>query len=87
MILAKMNNPTYFTENQITNVNPHDDLEPIDAAAIIINHVIEGIEIARKNKIPDRVIDFYKDPPWYFFGFLFLQKARGFGRRGQWRGF
>ena len=58
--IGKMNKPTFFTENQITNINPHDDLTPTDSARIIINHVIEGIEIARKNKLPDRVIDFIR---------------------------
>ena len=58
--IGKLGNPNYFTENQITNVNPHDDLEPRDSARIIINHVIEGIEIARKNNLPDRVIDFIR---------------------------
>ncbi|MFH6604477.1 HD family phosphohydrolase [Maribacter algicola] len=58
--IGKMNNPTYFTENQITNVNPHDELSPKDSAKIIVNHVIEGIEIARKNKLPDRIIDFIR---------------------------
>ncbi|MEB8330346.1 HDIG domain-containing protein [Flavobacteriaceae bacterium KMM 6897] len=58
--IGKMNNPTYFTENQITNVNPHDELQPLDSAKIIINHVIEGVEIARKNNLPDRVIDFIR---------------------------
>jgi putative nucleotidyltransferase with HDIG domain len=58
--IGKMNNPTYFTENQITNVNPHDELQPLDSAKIIIAHVIEGVEIARKNNLPDRVIDFIR---------------------------
>jgi len=58
--IGKMANPTYFTENQITNVNPHDELEPPKSAKIIIDHVINGIEIARKNKLPDRVIDFIR---------------------------
>jgi len=58
--IGKINNPTYFTENQITNVNPHNDLTPKESAKIILNHVIEGIEIARKNKLPDRVIDFIR---------------------------
>ena len=58
--IGKLGNPNYFTENQITNVNPHDDLEPRDSAQIIIKHVIEGIEIARKNNLPDRVIDFIR---------------------------
>ncbi|WP_298477113.1 HDIG domain-containing metalloprotein [uncultured Maribacter sp.] len=58
--IGKMANPTFFTENQITNANPHDELEPKDSAKIIIDHVINGIEIARKNKLPDRVIDFIR---------------------------
>ncbi len=58
--IGKLGNPTYFTENQITNANPHDDLEPKDSARIIIDHVIKGIEMARKNNLPDRVIDFIR---------------------------
>ena len=58
--IGKMNNPTYFTENQTTNINPHDDLDPKSSAEIIIRHVLEGIEMARRNKLPDRVIDFIR---------------------------
>ncbi|MHA7863977.1 HD family phosphohydrolase [Flagellimonas marinaquae] len=58
--IGKMEQPTYFTENQITNVNPHDDLPPKESAKIIIDHVINGIEIARKNNLPDRIIDFIR---------------------------
>ncbi|WP_190808375.1 HD family phosphohydrolase [Flagellimonas sp. S3867] len=58
--IGKMSNPTFFTENQITSVNPHDDLPPRESAKIIIDHVIHGIEIARKNKLPDRIIDFLR---------------------------
>ncbi|MEN8799605.1 MAG: HDIG domain-containing metalloprotein, partial [Flavobacteriaceae bacterium] len=58
--IGKMNKPAYFTENQVTNINPHDDLQPRESARIIIDHVIEGIEIARQNRLPDRVIDFIR---------------------------
>lgn len=58
--IGKMKNPTYFTENQVTNVNPHNEHTPIESAKIIINHVLDGIEIARKNNLPDRVIDFIR---------------------------
>lgn len=58
--IGKMKDPTFFTENQTTNINPHDDLDPEKSAAIIIRHVIDGIEMARKNKLPDRVIDFIR---------------------------
>ncbi|MRI00274.1 HDIG domain-containing protein [Kriegella sp. EG-1] len=58
--IGKMENPTFFTENQITNVNPHDEVSSKESAKIIIDHVINGIEIARKNNLPDRVIDFIR---------------------------
>jgi putative nucleotidyltransferase with HDIG domain len=58
--IGKMKNATYFTENQTTNVNPHDELEPVESAAIIIQHVLDGIEMAKKAKLPDRVIDFIR---------------------------
>ncbi|KAB5484505.1 MULTISPECIES: HD family phosphohydrolase [Flagellimonas] len=58
--IGKMEHPTYFTENQITSVNPHDDLPPMESAKIIVDHVIDGIEIARKNNLPDRIIDFIR---------------------------
>lgn len=58
--VGKMNNPTYFTENQSTGTNPHDELSPSESAKIIIDHVINGIEIAKKYNLPDRVIDFIR---------------------------
>ncbi len=58
--VGKMKNPTYFTENQATSVNPHNELMPKESARIIIDHVTEGIEIAKKNNLPDRVIDFIR---------------------------
>ena len=58
--IGKMKNPLYFTENQKTSVNLHDELTPIESAKIIKNHVIDGIELARQNNIPDRIIDFIR---------------------------
>ena len=58
--IGKMENPTYFSENQTSSVNSHDELSPVESAEVIINHVIQGIEIARKHNLPDRVIDFIR---------------------------
>ncbi|PTM10449.1 MAG: phosphohydrolase [Bacteroidetes bacterium] len=58
--IGKMNNPTYFIENQSTGINPHDELSSKESASIIIDHVLEGIEIAKKYNLPDRVIDFIR---------------------------
>ena len=77
--IGKMNRPTYFTENQVTNINPHDDLQPKESAKIIIDHVIEGIEIARKNKLPDRVIDFIRTHHGTTFVYYFFKKQEELG--------
>ncbi|MFS4448023.1 HD family phosphohydrolase [Maribacter sp. 2307UL18-2] len=74
--IGKMLNPTYFTENQITNVNPHDELSAKDSAKIIIDHVIGGIELARKNGIPDRVIDFIRSHHGTTLVYYFFKKQQ-----------
>ncbi|MEM6515869.1 MAG: HDIG domain-containing metalloprotein [Bacteroidota bacterium] len=58
--IGKMKNPTFFTENQATGLNPHDELSSRESSKVIIDHVIDGIEIAKKNNLPDRVIDFIR---------------------------
>ena len=58
--IGKMLNPMYFIENQTTSVNPHNELPPLDSASIIIDHVTKGIEMAKKNGLPDRIIDFIR---------------------------
>lgn len=58
--IGKMNNPTNFTENQVNSINTLNDLEPVESAKIIIGHVIKGIELARKYKLPERIIDFIR---------------------------
>lgn len=58
--IGKMLNPVYFIENQKTSVNPHDDLTPLQSAQIITRHVADGIDLAKKNKLPQRIIDFIR---------------------------
>jgi putative nucleotidyltransferase with HDIG domain len=58
--IGKLYAPMYFIENQVTGVNPHDDLSFEESAHIIVNHVIKGIELAKKNKLPEQLIDFIR---------------------------
>lgn len=58
--IGKMYQPLYFIENQQGGNNPHDDLEFDESATIIINHVKKGIERAKKEKLPDLLIDFIR---------------------------
>jgi membrane-associated HD superfamily phosphohydrolase len=55
-----MENPQYFIENQNSGINPHDKLTYDKSAQIIIQHVYRGVEIARKNQIPELLIDFIR---------------------------
>lgn len=56
--IGKMENPTFFTENQINKINPHNNLSYEQSAQIIINHVHDGVKMAQKAGIPQQVIDF-----------------------------
>ena len=58
--IGKMKNPNYFIENQSSSFNPHDELKAIESSNIIKNHISIGIELAKKNQLPDRVIDFIR---------------------------
>ncbi len=58
--IGKMESPQYFIENQISGYNPHDDIEPEESGEIIINHVINGIELAKKHNLPEVLIDFIR---------------------------
>ena len=55
--IGKINNPAFFTENQI-GVNPHDALTYTQSARIVINHVADGIKRAEKAKLPQVIRDF-----------------------------
>ncbi|MCC4214384.1 HD family phosphohydrolase [Leeuwenhoekiella parthenopeia] len=74
--IGKMVNPTDFTENQSTGINTHEDLSPDESARIIIDHVLNGIEIARKNNLPDRVIDFIRTHHGTSTVYYFYKKAQ-----------
>jgi putative nucleotidyltransferase with HDIG domain len=74
--IGKLKKPQYFAENQAKGRNPHDKLKPTTSAAIIRNHVLEGLELADEHKLPRGVIPFIREhhgtgPISYF-----LEKAR-----------
>lgn len=55
--IGKMTRPPFFAENQ-EGVNPHESLDPFSSARIIISHVSDGLEMARRHRLPDRIRDF-----------------------------
>ena len=58
--IGKLNHPMYFIENQISILNPHDNIDFDESAEIIIKHVLDGIKIARQDNLPDELIDFIR---------------------------
>lgn len=55
--IGKMKQPGFFTENQM-GTNPLSVMEYEDAARIVVNHVKDGIEIAKKSHLPEQIINF-----------------------------
>ena len=55
--VGKLRKPDYFIENQAGGANKHDDLAPTMSTLVIIAHVKDGAEIARKHRLPRRIID------------------------------
>lgn len=75
--IGKMNNPAFFTENQVFGGgNPHDVLnDPYRSAAIIISHVTDGDEMAKQYRLPTRIRDFILEHHGTTQVYVFLQRA------------
>jgi putative nucleotidyltransferase with HDIG domain len=58
--VGKIINSQFYIENQIAGQNPHEKLSFSKSAEMIINHVGEGVTLAKKYKIPDPIIDFIR---------------------------
>lgn len=59
--LGKSQRPQYFIENQVGGQNVHDQLDPKTSADIILGHVREGDELARKHRIPQSIRAFIRE--------------------------
>jgi uncharacterized domain HDIG len=59
---GKAINPLFFVENQVPGkLNPHDDLDPVTSAATIIQHITDGVLLARKYHLPPKIQDFIRE--------------------------
>ncbi len=56
--IGKILRPYFFTDNQHERSNVHDVLDAKTSAAIIIDHVREGVKLAQQHGLPQQVIDF-----------------------------
>ena len=55
--IGKMEDPAFFTENQ-RGVNPHQQLNDIESAKIIVSHVTNGLQLAERYSLPSIIKDF-----------------------------
>ncbi len=55
--MGKTMRPEFFTENQKQGLNPHKSLPPLESARIIINHVSQGVELAKEYNLPSVIMD------------------------------
>ncbi|MCR6656235.1 MAG: HDIG domain-containing protein [Opitutus sp.] len=55
--IGKTAHAAFFTENQRDGINPHTVLTPEESARMIKQHVTDGVELARKHRLPRAVRD------------------------------
>lgn len=55
--IGKTLHPHYFIENQVSIQNPHDFIDPLESAEIIINHPYDGAAMLKKHRLPKEIID------------------------------
>lgn len=58
--IGKMVKPMFFVENQNTGFNPHNEINNEESAEIITSHVVDGVKLAYKYKLPEPIIDFIR---------------------------
>ncbi|MGQ9845848.1 MAG: HDIG domain-containing metalloprotein, partial [Caldisericia bacterium] len=59
--IGKLNRPEFFIENDSLGINPHESISPSLSALIIISHVKEGVELAKRYNLPNIIIDSIKE--------------------------
>ena len=74
--IGKIKMPEYFIENKNRKVDVHRDLTPSMSTLVIINHVKEGVEIARKEKLPPEIKDIIEQHHGNSLVRYFYQKAK-----------
>jgi len=74
--VGKVKMPEYFIENRTGNFDLHKDLTPSLSTLVITNHVKEGLEIARKLKLPAQLRDIIEQHHGNSLVRYFYQKAK-----------
>lgn len=75
--IGKIAGPMYYAENQSNGRSPHDSMDPVDSARIIINHVNSGIILASNFRLPVQIIDFIRTHHGTSVAYFFYKKFTG----------
>lgn len=74
--IGKLTHPQYFTENQQRGVDMHQLLTPLESAQVIISHVSDGVNMARKANLPEPFIDVIKEHHGTTLVYFFYHKQK-----------
>ncbi|MEN8263057.1 MAG: HDIG domain-containing metalloprotein [Nitrospirota bacterium] len=74
--VGKIKMPDYFIENQIASVSKHDKLAPRMSSLILLSHVKEGVELAKKHNLPKVITDIIQQHHGTSVQTFFYQKAK-----------
>jgi putative nucleotidyltransferase with HDIG domain len=74
--IGKMRKPLYFIENQRANQNRHEKLAPSMSSLILISHIKDGVELAKKHKLGSELIDIIRQHHGTSLITFFYEKAR-----------
>jgi putative nucleotidyltransferase with HDIG domain len=72
--IGKIANPMYFIENMVDGESPHEKLNPKDSSKVILNHVKNGVVLAKNYKIPVQIIDFIRTHHGTSVAYFFFKK-------------
>jgi len=74
--VGKITRPYFFVDNQVEGVNVHERLDPRTSAQIVISHVKDGLDLAKKYRLPSKVRDFIPQHHGTSLATYFYQQAR-----------
>jgi hypothetical protein len=73
--IGKIEKAEYFSENQMPSLSKHDELSPTMSKLVIMNHVKEGVEVAKRNKLNHKIIDFIQQHHGTSLVYYFYRRA------------
>lgn len=74
--IGKTLRPYFFVDNQTDGDNVHDRLDPETSAHIIVSHVKDGVDLARKYDLPECIVDFIAEHHGTTLATYFYQRAQ-----------